>query len=184
MGRPLSPEEKMALEAELAKSLVEYVRGEFGADDEEAVIDAIEGETNLKEAIREAALLVQQLEADADSLKKMVATYNDRKARKLHKAEMVRTAMRAALEAVAIKSMPLDIATVSIRATQPKLGDLDEAKIPSKFFTLPKVEPVLDKKQLLEALKALPPAPDGEEPQTIPGAELIPAGTTIAIKFT
>lgn len=152
-----------------AAALIANMKDVLG--DEDAVLLAIDSETDLNGAI--AAGLTRIIEAEAiaemiDALKKRLDARADRFEKQ---AENLRTAICSAMETAGIKSVEHVIGTVSVRRTPPQVLVTDEAALPTKFFK--PQPPKLDKRELLKALK------DGE---MVRGAQLTNGGITLAIR--
>lgn len=158
-------------EAEAAKTLLLNIKDVIG-DDEQAMLDAIEGETGLNEAIAEGVDRIVECEMMADAIGERVKDLRDRQARLAAQAERIRTAIVVAMGDVDLKKLELPECTISRKAVPPKVVVTNEADLPSKYLT-EKVSVSPDKKALLEALKA------GE---AIAGACLSNASETLAIR--
>lgn len=158
-------------ESEAARSLLLNIRSVI-ADDEEATVDAIEGETNLLEAIGVAVDRIGELEALAEATKGRMDALKTRRDRFDRQAENIRTALLAALGAVDLKKVELPQATVSCRPVPPKANVFAEADIPPEFWK--PQSPKLDLKAITDALKAK---------AAVPGASLTNGGETISIRF-
>lgn len=141
-------------ETEAARDLLSTIRNEGAADDAELIEDAIEGETNLREAIAaaldeidEAELLILGGKAKVEQIGKRIVAEENRVER-----------LRAAIErAIVMSEMPtplkLPTATVSVAKRKPAVVIDNEAAIPSRFFVdPPPPAPKLDKKALAAAL--------------------------------
>jgi hypothetical protein len=142
--------------------------------DPQTLLDTLEGETNLLEALAEVAESIAQDECFADALTTRISTIKERKSRLERSAETKRNLIIMAMEKAHLKSVKQPNATISVRATKPKLVVVDEALVPGKFFK--SAEPILDRAALKAALEELPP--DGG----IPGAELSNGGVTLTIR--
>lgn len=161
----------LELEAEAARSLLLNIRA-IVADDEEATVDAIEGETNLIEAIGFAVDRVSELEAFSEATKGRLDALKARRDRFERQAENIRTALLVALGTIGMKKIELAQATLACRQVPPKASITAEADIPPQFWK--PQPPKLDLKSITEALKA----------QTaVPGATLTNGGETISIRF-
>jgi hypothetical protein len=157
-------------ETEAAYTLLANIRDVI-ADDAQAVADAVEGETNLMEVIATAVARIQELEAHCVALTEQTKTLAERKARFERQGEHLRAAVLVAMGQVDLKKIELPTATLSRKAVPLKCEIVNPADIPSHFW-IP-AEPKLDRKALLEALKAKQP---------VPGAELTNGGETLAIR--
>lgn len=159
-------------ESEAAKVLLAQIADIIG-DDEEAKADAVEGETNLLEAID---LAVQQLVDDMATIKGLndyIEKLTNRKERLQDRVAHFRTALAAAMEQAGRKKIDHPAVTLSLRAVAPSATVTDEAAIPSKFWK--PAEPKLDKKAVLAALKAK---------EDVPGALLSNGGQTLALSWS
>jgi hypothetical protein len=158
-------------ETEAAKMLIVQLRA-MGFDNDEVVVhDAIEGETNLFEAISDAVKRVGEMEANVKANKEYRKELSERAERMEKNAEAMRAAIGVALETAGVKSIPTPFGTAGISAGQAKLIITEEADVPAKFW-VPR-DPELDKSALKKALK------DGE---SVPGAYLGNGSTVVTIR--
>lgn len=139
-------------------------------DDEDALRDTIEGETNLHEVI---ARVISSLDDDAA----LVAAINDQISRHQHRRDRVKSRLEAKRQSIAqamligeIKTLETASGTATIKNTPKKLIVTEESDIPTAYW---KTEPKLNRKGLLDALK------DGAN---VPGATLSNGGQTIQIR--
>jgi hypothetical protein len=161
----------LEVEGEVARSLLANINSVL-ADDEEATLHAIEGETNLIEAITSAVERIADLEAMADATKSRLDDLKARRDRFDRQAENIRTALVAALGAVEMRKLELPVATLTIKAVPPKANVISEADVPSSFWK--PQPPKLDLKAITDALKAK---------EAVPGATLSNGSETIQIRF-
>jgi hypothetical protein len=157
-------------EAEAAKELLANIRDVI-ADDDEAREDAIEGETNLKEAIGAAVMRVAEIDALSEAIKAQADKLRSRRDRLDNQADLLRAAIASAMQTAEIDKLELPTHTLTVKATPPKAVITDEAAIPSRFF-VPQ-DPKLSLKAVGDALKA------GEQ---VPGATLSNGGSTLQIR--
>jgi hypothetical protein len=161
-------------ETEAAKTLLAQISDIIG-DDDEAKADAVEGETDLLEAID---LAVQQLVDDMATIKGLndyIEKLTARKERMQERVAHFRTALAAAMDQAGRKKVEHPAVTLSLRAVPQSVSVTDESAIPSRFFTQPEPPaPKLDKKALLEALKAK---------ESIAGCTLSNGGTALQLRF-
>lgn len=166
----MSVERKLQIETEAAKTVVGSLR-DILADDDELKADTIEGETNLHEALVAALHRVAEIEAHADGINAAIKRFKQRGDRLEAQAERIRAAIALALEMAELPKIELPTATIALRKTPPKVIITSEADIPSSFFKEP--PPVIDKKAILDALKAN---------VSVPGAELSNGGMSITVR--
>ena len=159
----------LTIEAAAAQALIANYRDVLG-DDEEAVVDLVEGETGLLEAISAAVARIAEIDALSAGIKDHIASIQGRKRRLEGQADMLRAAIGSAMAQADLKRAETACGTVSRRATPAKAVVIEEADIPAGFW---KSEPKLDKRALLDALKS------GDD---VPGATLSNGGETISIR--
>ena len=163
---------KLMLEIEAAQRLKERLAAVYGADDAETVRDMIEAETSLHEAIGKAALELAAVEGEKDGIEIAIAKLKQRLTRHCNKADGIREAIQAAMETAELTSLKTPAATLSMRASPPRVEIVDEAAIPALFFKQP--PPVLDKKAVSDALKAK---------QDVPGCTLSNQPPALSVRF-
>lgn len=161
----------LSREAEAAKSLVASMNNVLTGDDD-LTFDMIEGETGLVEAIAAAVDRLAEIESMQESIEARAKRLKLRGERLDAQSERLRAAIALAMEMATLKKVELAAATVSLRAVPPKAIISSEADLPSSFWRQP--DPVIDKKAVLEALKAK---------QHVPGAELSNGGMSITVRF-
>jgi hypothetical protein len=158
-------------ETHAATALIEQLRTLIG-DDDEMQATAIEGETNLIEAIEAGFGRIAELEAMLKSIDYMTNHLSQRYSRFEAQQKNIRTALAVAMESAGIKRHECGLGTLSLKAVPPKVEIIDEVAIPARFWK--PQDPKLDKAAVLKALK------DGE---TVIGAMMSNGGTTIQVKF-
>jgi hypothetical protein len=186
----------LAREVEAAK-LLRAQLAEMGADDE-TLVDMIEGETSLREMVRDMVASVLLDEALAEGSKAHESKLRERRKTLESRAERKRALLVTALDVAGIPSLPCDVGTVSLKPTPPKAIITDESAIPSRYWK--PVDPELDRKALADSLKAraqaIATATDIPDPEArkaaleavardypaIAGAELSNGGKTVSIR--
>lgn len=161
---------ELHVQGEAAKVLLANIRDVIG-DDEEMIAVAVEGETDLVEAISGAVDRIAELETFEEALKLQIKSLSERKARFEGQRQRLRAAIMVAMGQAEMRKLELPQATISIKATPVTAEITDEAAIPSKFWVAQ--DPTLDKKAVLAALKAK---------EAVPGAALSNGGETISIR--
>ena len=139
-------------------------------DDEEAIRDTIEGESNLSSLVQALLVSMDEDVLMADGLKVHIANLSERKRRFEDRIDTKKALIEQAMAVAEIQSIETFVATASFRATPATVVVADEAAIPSDYWT--QNAPSLDKAKLLAALKA----------GAVPGAELSNGGRTIQIR--
>lgn len=151
-------------QADAARDLVAMLRGEGADDDADLVSDAIEGETDLLEAIKGALDEIDEAELLIFGGKEKVKQIEGRIASEEKRVERLRAAIERAIVSSEIPT-PIKLATATIsiskRKAQPVIDN--ESEIPARFFVQPPAPPPkLDKKALADALVT----------EAVPGAHL------------
>jgi Siphovirus Gp157 len=158
------------IQGEAAKCLLANIRDVIG-DDEDMAATAVEGETTLVEAISGAVDRHQELEAFQEVLETQIKALSERRSRFEDQAARIKAAIHVAMGQGELRKLELPQATLSLRAVPAKAVILDEAILPAKFWKAQ--DPKLDKKAVLDALKAK---------EDVPGASLSNGGETISIR--
>lgn len=179
-------------EAAAVKALVESIAA-VDPEDDQLVLDMIEGETRFLDVVD--ALLLRRAESLAmvDGISRAINAMEARKTRFTHRAERDKTLIEQALTVADLKTLERPVATLSMSARAPSLVVTEESAVPSKFWKSP--DPVLDKKALTAALRerkkaldALPEDPEAraaalaEIPEEIPGVELSNGAPSLTIR--
>lgn len=169
-----STEFDLRRQTDAARDLLASLRDQGAADDEELVADAIEGETDILEAI--AAALDEIDEADLLILggKVKIEKIDARVAAEERRVERLRAAVERAIVMSEIPTpIRLPTATLSIAKRKPQVVVDNEAEIPARFFVQPPAPaPKLDKKALAAALTETP----------ITGAHLDNGGASLVVR--
>jgi hypothetical protein len=143
----------LAVETAAARALLETYRDCLG-DDEQLVLDTLEGETRLFEAVDRVLVRLAELEDYMEAIVIHGRKLNDRNSRYRAQHEKLKTALRAALETAAVKKLERPCGTVSLRASPGAVEITDLAALPPQFLVQPPLPPPQpDKKALRAALK-------------------------------
>jgi hypothetical protein len=162
---------RLDLEIRAAARLKEQLVATYG-DDAELVRDSIEGETSLHEAIGAAVLELAAVESEKEGIEIAIAKLKERLDRHCRKAQGIRGAIFTAMEVAELPSIKTPAATLTVRASAPKVEIVEQSLIPPIYWTRP--DPVLDKRAVAEAVK------NGE---VIPGAVLSNAAPALSVRF-
>ena len=161
---------ELHIQGEAAKALLLNIK-DVVEDDAEMIETAIEGETSLKEAISAAVDRILELDAHEEAIAVQIATLQVRRERFEHQSDRIKAAVHVAMGQAELRRLELPQATLGVRAVPPKAEIVDESMIPSKFWK--PSDPKLDRKAVLEALKAK---------EDVPGATLSNGSETISIR--
>lgn len=166
-------EDKIAREIEAAKAL----KIALGADAEDAELlrDMIEGETSLYEMIDGVVNLVREDDELLEGIAKREQDIKDRKERIRYRQAGRKAKIEQAMIILEARKLERPEATLSLSRRAAKLVITDESEVPTQFFK--RQDPVLDKKGLAAALKAL-----SETDEPIPGAVLEPSPDSLSIR--
>lgn len=166
----MSDDNALHREMEAAKLLREQLAA-LGHEDEDLAADAIEGETNLHEAICALSARIGEDEAQVKGIKAYAEDILTRRQRIEKRIEARRGLIALAMEVAGKKKIETPSGTISLKPVPPKVIVFDEVQIPTRFWK--PADPTLDRKALKEAL-------DAGEP--IAGAELSNGSITISIR--
>jgi len=177
MSDKLNAAETLRRETEAARALLAQFADILG-DDAEAKADAVEGQTNLNEAITGALARVVEVEALQAGISQVQQNLEVRYKRLKAQRDNLRTAICVAME-IAVqpdnkgrRRLETALATLSLKDKPQEVQITDEALIPSKYWK--PQDPALDKK----ALKA-----DLKDKVEVPGAALDNGGTSLQVTF-
>lgn len=160
---------QLHVQIEAARVLLANWRDILG-DDAEARADAVEGQTSLLEAIEQGMNRIVEIEALETGIASILNNLKARKERLEQQKETLRTALAVALEVGEVKKLETALGTISLRTVPPKVEIITESEIPGKFWK--PQDPKLDKKAVLDALKAK---------EVVPGAVLSNGAQVIQI---
>lgn len=113
--------------AELKERLVEAYGLE---DDDQSLLDSLEGATNLKEMIVASIRHARRKEAFAKALSELIADNRRRQQRMEHAAENVRAAVTLAMETAGLPRVESADFTISFRQAKPAPVVTDETLLP------------------------------------------------------
>lgn len=157
-----------------AKEVAEFWRSvrAIAGDDDQTVIDTVDGETDAISALRRTVQLAIEAEAHAEAAKALAANYVERRKVLEDRAERYRRAVACFLQEVGEKSVRLPEATVSWRNAGPQvIGDYPSAAdLPD---TCVKFQRVRHEPSIREAL---------ERGERIPGLSLSNGGVALTIR--
>jgi len=125
----------------------------LAGEDDETVLDTVEGETDAVEALRWAVRMAIECEVNASACKDLSDTYLERRKVLESRAERYRAAAASFLQEVGEKTLRLPEATISWRDTGPQIiGDIPRAAdLPDDCV---KMQRVKHEPSIKEALKA------------------------------
>jgi hypothetical protein len=156
-----------------AKGLADALReGGFG-DDEDLILDTLEGESDAMEAVSRLLRWMNERQATAQSLKTLEADYAARRKRFEEAVKSARGALARFMDETGLSKIERPEATLSMRQGSPSViypADLDPETLPEKFrrWTCE-----ADKAAIKDAMLA------GED---VPGLTLSNGGTSLAVR--
>lgn len=145
---------------------------EYG-EDVELIRDMIEGETDLSTLIGYAARELACVEGEKAGIVIAIDKMKERLTRHARRADAIREGISAAMETAELTSLKTPAATLSMRASPPRVEITDAAALPAIYVIQP--APIPDKKAIGAALK------DGD---VIPGATLSNQPPALSVRFT
>ncbi len=162
-----------AVTREVAKhvELKEQMEAVYQDLDPQALIDTLEGETDLSEVLLKIAAQVEDYKALAAATQLRIDDLQARKHRTVKAAETLRAIILQAMDTTGTDKVTGPEMTLSCRRTKGQLVIDDESKIPAAYWK--PQDPKLDKKALGEAVK------DGAK---IDGCHLSNGGLSLTIR--
>ncbi len=159
-------------QTEAARLLLKDLR-EDGEDDADLMADAVEGETDLLEAIQSAIDANDEDDALVIGLKAKEEAFASRRAAIQKRIERRTALVERAMLDTEQTTLRLPTATLSLSKRAPGLVISNEAEIPARFWVeQERPAPKLDKKALKEALQS----------ETIPGATLDNGSVSLTVR--
>jgi len=162
---------RLDIQTEAARSLIATIRDVI-LDDEEARADAIEGETNLYEAIDLGVARLAEIEGFSEGLSAARKKLAQRQERLDAQYEKVRAAILLGVTAIGKRKIERATATLSIVAGKPKVVVTSEVDLPAKYL--------VEKVTVRPDLKAI--GEDLKSGLAIPGAEMVVGDETLMIR--
>lgn len=144
----------------------------IGEEDEEVLATAVEGETELAEAVASALTEAALAEGQADAIGTLIRRLQDRRGRLEARSERIRERIGDCLTGLGLKSLSTPAGTVSMAPSPPAVRITDEALLPDWAWRT-RVDRSPDKAAIRTALK------DGA---TVPGAELSNQQPTLRVR--
>lgn len=105
-------------------------------DDEQLLLDTLEGETDLYELTRKLLDGIERDEGDMKVLAEQISDRTLRSKRAGHRVKARREAIAALMEAARVDTLKLPEATVSWRMTAPKLSINDSQAVPDEYTAI------------------------------------------------
>lgn len=158
-------------EAKAAAALRESLRQLGEGSDDELLLDTIEGETSLLEAIDKLLASIALDEGLAKGADAAALEMSGRAQRFARRAESKRALIEQALFVAELDKLERPAGTLSLVRRAPKVEIAEEAEIPTEFWKAG--DPRLDRKALLAALK---------EGRAVPGACLSNSAPSLTIR--
>lgn len=139
-------------------ALWQSIRAIAGEEDDQTVIDTVDGEGDAIQGLRYAVRMAMECEANAGAAKQLAGDYRDRQKVLENRAERFRQSAAAFLQEVGEKSLRLPEATISWRHTGPQIiGDIPSAAdLPDNCVKFQRVKHEPSIKAALEAGESIP----------------------------
>lgn len=119
--------------------------------DLQVMIQGLEG--RIEEKIENTAKVLKSLEADAATLDAEIQRLMKRKATLGNNVAKLKSGIESTMRTLNIDKVQGTLHTISFKKNPPKLNVIRESDIPYEFYNEPVVEPKLDRKKLLDAMK-------------------------------
>jgi len=146
---------KLSREIQAARAIVAGIRNMIPEEDLSLLLDTLEGETNLLEAIDLALAEIDETEALISGLKEKESQFTARRRAMEERVRRFRGLIEQAMAVAEQERLRRPTATLTLRKLPIDVVVLSEADIPADFFVpQPPPPPKLDKKALKQALEA------------------------------
>jgi hypothetical protein len=122
-----------------------------GGEIDDDAADALAEETDIKQAIAWALGKVLDDEGFAESIKRRIEALSARMARYEQRAQLMRAAIRQAMESAKLKKLTLEDSTLSVGKGRDSVLITDESSVPDEFWK-EEIRRWVDKKALAAAL--------------------------------
>ena len=184
-------------ETEAVRLLLDGMRALFTGDDTSLLMDTIEGETDLLEAIDAVIAEIDETDVLVTGLREKETQFATRRRSMEERVKRLRSLIEQAMAISEQHSLRRPAATLSLRKIPPDVVVMSEAEVPAEFFILqPPPPPKLDKAGLrlalqecarrLEAAAAIDDPNEREQLlrdiRPIPGAMLSNGGFSLQIR--
>ena len=141
-------------ETEAVRLLLDGMRALFTGDDTSLLIDTIEGETDLLEAIDAVIAEIDETDVLVTGLREKETQFAARRRSMEERMKRLRSLLEQAMATSELHSLRRPAATLSLRRIPPDVVVMSEAELPSEFFIpQPPPPPKLDKAGLRLALQ-------------------------------
>lgn len=120
------------------KAVSDMLADAYG-DDEQLLLDTLEGQTDLYELVAKLLDGIERDEGDMKVLAEQISDRTMRSKRAAHRVKARREAISALMEAARVESLKLPEASVSWRLTAPKLAINDPQAVPDEFTAIKRV---------------------------------------------
>ena len=140
------------------------------AEDEQALLDTLEGEAGLHDALAAMIRKAQEAEAFEEACASLIAAKSARRSRFGQQSIALRDAVLSLMQAAGLRKLEMPDFTASVAQGRGKVVITDEAALPDQFF---RVSRAPNKTAVSDALK------DG---QTVPGALMSNGEPTLTVR--
>jgi predicted nuclease with TOPRIM domain len=131
--------------------MLEFLEDDADNEQLQAMLDGLEGK--IEEKIENTVKVMKSLEFNAAAIDTEIKRLSSRKAAITNNVTYLKANIEQSMLTLGIDKVKGNIYTVAMQNNVPKVNVLCEELIPEYYFNLPLVEPQLDKRRLLEAMK-------------------------------
>ena len=132
--------------------LLEMLQDDMDSEQLNIMVDGMEGK--IEEKIENTVKVMRSLEADAAAIDEEIKRLTKRKTVIGNNVQSLKNNVEMTMRNLNIEQVKGALHTISFKKNPPKLNVISESNIPYEFYSEPVVEPKLDRKKLLDALKA------------------------------
>lgn len=131
--------------------LLDYLQAEPDNEALQAMIEGMEGK--IEDKIENTVKVMRCLEADAATLDAEIQRLMKRKTVISNSVVYLKDNVESTMRRLGIEKVKGTLHTISFKKNPPKLNIISESEIPYDYYNEPVIEPKLDRKKLLDALK-------------------------------
>lgn len=132
--------------------LLEMLQDDMDSEQLNIMVDGMEGK--IEEKIENTVKVMRSLEADAAAIDEEIKRLTKRKTVIGNNVQSLKNNVEMTMRNLNIDQVKGTLHTISFKKNPPKLNIISESNITYEFYSEPVVEPKLDRKKLLDALKA------------------------------
>lgn len=132
--------------------LLDMLQDDRSNEEVNVMLDGLEGK--IEEKIENTVKVMKTIESDCASIDAEIQRLMNRKTVMGNNVQSLKNNIEMTMRNLDIQQIKGTLHTIGFKKNPPKLNVVNESNIPYEFYNEPVVEPKLDRKKLLDALKA------------------------------